>query len=545
MAKKLIFDLFLIVLIIFSLFQPANAAWWDKFGETKYGGKLTWRVEDFPTKFDPYNYVSLLSYPFEGLFMHNWTVDPDVWNFTMEWTPEEYWTGCLAKSWEWKDPQTMIIHIREGVHWQDIEPVKGREFTADDLEYHFDRVLGTGHGFTEPDPWFKGWIAGWEKAEAIDKYTVELKFKNPTGIINHWSLFEPATQYIAAPESVQRGIKEWKDCVGTGPWIIKDYVYDVSATLEKNPNYWGIDERHPQNKIPYMDEIRVVHILDEATAIAAIRTGKTDYIDRLGWQSAGNISKTNTELKQAAWPERNFILEFRCDKEPFTDIRVRKALQMSIDRPTIAKSHYGGTVEGKPAGILSPDYKGFVVPYDQWPQATKDEYSYNPEKAKALLVEAGYPKGFSTNVIVMESMDRELIQIIKAYFMDIGVDMEIRVMDFGSAFSLVKAGKHDQMFMWVSMAGVPPLVAMENDKSTKSFKHHNDLTYDAIIDKFRKSNSIDEAQKYTKEADMYFIQHHWRLEIFPRADFIFWQPRFKGYTGQRTSAHTWARCWVD
>ena len=111
------------------------------------------------------------------------------------------------------------------------------------------------------------------------------------------------------------------------------------------------------------------------------------------------------------------------DKAPFTDIRVRQALQMAIDRKAIAASYFDGIIDGVPAGIISPLQIGWCTPYEKWSEDLKQLYSYNPEKAKKLLAEAGYPKGFDTNIIASQTGDLELLQIIKSMFQDIAVPL--------------------------------------------------------------------------------------------------------------------------
>ena len=121
---------------------------------------------------------------------------------------------------------------------------------------------------------------------------------------------------------------------------------------------------------------------------------------------------------------------------------------MAIDRKEIAKSLYGDTVPGIPTGVVAQSLKEYCYEYKNWPQELKDEYAYNPEKAKQLLAEAGYPNGFKTNVYTMGSFN-ELLEIYKSYFEDIGVDMEIKVMEGATYNNFVRMqSKHDQMAEW-------------------------------------------------------------------------------------------------
>jgi ABC-type transport system substrate-binding protein len=121
-------------------------------------------------------------------------------------------------------------------------------------------------------------------------------------------------------------------------------------------------------------------------------------------------------------------------------------MQMAIDLPTIAKSYYCGTVDPFPCTLTSRDMKGWGFPYDEWPQDLKDEYAYNPTKAKKLLADAGYPNGFKTNIIVDAAGDIDLLKIVKSYFADIGIEMDMRVKETAEWIDFVQIGhKHDQL----------------------------------------------------------------------------------------------------
>ena len=90
--------------------------------------------------------------------------------------------------------------------------------------------------------------------------------------------------------------------------------------------------------------------------------------------------------------------------------------------------------------------KGWGFPYEEWPQDLKDEYAYNPTAAKKLLADAGYPNGFKTNIVADAAGDMDLLQIVKSYFADIGIDMDIRPMETAAWIAFVQIGhKHDQL----------------------------------------------------------------------------------------------------
>ena len=164
-----------------------------------------------------------------------------------------------------------------------------------------------------------------------------------------------------------------------------------------------------------------------------MRAGKIDLITPVSFQDAQAIQKTNPEILQIPIPFRQTVsLDPRVDKAPFNDIRVRKAMQMAIDLPAIAKGYYQGAVEAYPSTLSSRDMKGVGFPYEEWPQDLKDEYAYSPEAAKKLLADAGYPNGFKTNIVADAAGDMDLLRVVKSYFNQVGIDMEIRLMDTAS-----------------------------------------------------------------------------------------------------------------
>jgi len=143
------------------------------------------------------------------------------------------------------------------------------------------------------------------------------------------------------------------------------------------------------------------------------------------------FKKPNPEIVQLGIPlGQASTVDPRNDAAPFTDIRVRQAMQMAINLPDIAKSYYQGTAEPVPASMTSRYMKGgYGFPYEDWPQDLKDQYTYNPTAAKQLLATAGFPSGFKTTIIADAAADPDLLQIVKSYFSAVGIDMTIQTMD--------------------------------------------------------------------------------------------------------------------
>jgi peptide/nickel transport system substrate-binding protein len=236
-----------------------------------------------------------------------------------------------------------------------------------------------GHGFTEPSPVFGNFLANIDSVEAIDDDTFVFHFITTSMFTNFMIVNDPAGCNAIEPrELLEAGSTEWQNAVGTGPFILTELIPDSSVTFTKNPNYWGYDERHPENQIPYVDEVKLLCIPDISTALSALRTGQIDWMDGLTWIDADFLEQTNPELTMYSRPWNGIALEMRCDHEPFTDIRVRKAMNMAINREEIAEEYYGGIVSGTPVGWISPMNKGWVLPYEEWPEDVQAGYSYDP-----------------------------------------------------------------------------------------------------------------------------------------------------------------------
>ncbi len=304
-----------------------------------------------------------------------------------------FMTKGLAKSWEIIDNKTIIFHLNEGIKWQNKPPVNGREVTAEDLKWGYERMMKI------PQSGLPGYalLLGGITYTAVDKYTFRMDFGTPdlrmALTLMDW--------YRVAPREVIEtyGNQEnWRNVVGNGPFMLKDYVPGSSITYAKNPDYWETD---PQgNRLPYINGISLSIMPDESTRYAALRTGKLDIYNFARWSNAADSLKSNPELQTTGnFPYSPVSLLIECDKAPFNNVNVRRALVMAIDRNAIIQGYHKGnscnwvTVMGPPGNPL-------YWAVDELPASTKELFNYQPEKARQLLAEAGYPSGFATVIEV-------------------------------------------------------------------------------------------------------------------------------------------------
>ena len=522
--------------------------WWDRLGQPQYGDEMVIRIERDIVNFDPYfteGLTGIYGAWLERLVCDDWTMDPAEWDYRIAWHPRRYQKGNMAESWEFPDPTTHVIHIRRGVRYQNRPPSNGREFTSDDVLFHYHRIYGLGGGFTKPSPYrdtdirFKDIIS----ITAPDKYTIVFKFKTPNPDFIMETLHNVGlAQCLENRDVVKKwgDMRDWRHAIGTGPFILQDFLPGNSATLVKNPDYWGHDERHPQNKLPYIDKLKFLIIPNESEAIEAMRAGKIDCMNQISYKGAQALQKTNPEIIQIATPGAPALtLQPRNDRAPYNDLRVRKAIQMAVDLPTIAKTYYEGSVDPYPSTLTATKYmKGWGFPYEEWPQELKDEYAYNPAAAKQLLADAGYPHGFRTNVLATADADMDLLKIVQSYFAAIGIEMGIRVMKTADWIQYVEIDcKHDQLiYRPYGPLGhtYAPLRAITRFQTGYSANHMmvSDPVFDSYYPKALAADTEDKLKQVLRDANERVAQQHYALSLLLPLQYSLCQPWLKGFNAQ-------------
>jgi peptide/nickel transport system substrate-binding protein len=456
-------------------------------------------------------------------------------------------TGFLAESWDMPDGQTIVFHIRRGCNFF-INPdsaatklVNGREFNADDAVFNLNRV------FFEAKASDKYTIAADQKPlsiKATDKYTVEIKV-NP--VYQGLMLTQCGSgTFMYAPEVIKQygNINDWKNACGTGPFMLKDYVTGSSMTYVRNPNYWKKDPYGPGkgNQLPYVDGVRGINIPDLSTQIAAFTTGKLDRMTNMTLEDKTMIAKTRPDViinKRIAPP---FVISGRVDKNlPFNDIRVRQALNMATDKADILKSLFQG--QGYMLGYPysnAPCHSEYYTPLEQQPQAVKDLFTYNPDKAKKLLADAGFPNGFKTQILCQATVFRgvvgpDFLSIIKQMWAKVGVDVEIKPVE-STVFQSMRRGRtFDQMIFDDGKGYGWPY--QFNMFRLESFDDVAQWETPVVRDYYNKIQAVlfkDPAamNKLLKDFGPYVLEQAPGVWL-PTADYYtLWQPWIKNYSGE-------------
>ena len=537
----------------------------------EYGGTLTYAKKHEPPHTDSWfgsPAGAAHSGVVEKLADGNWGIDRNEHHFKSNFTPLFAIRGQLAESWEQPDPLTIVFKIRQGVHWHKKAPMNGRAHTAEDVVFNFHRLTGMGSGFTEPSTVAIAINAvPFESISATDKDTVVFKLKQPQPGALMTILDDPFV-FIQPPEVIRQhgDVKDWRNLVGTGPFMLTDWVEGSSMTWVKNPHYWGSDEKYPNNRLPYVDELRALILPEDPTILAALRSGKLDYIGHLGVSQiftideAESLKKTNPEIALhpfAFRSETSFATAVR--KPPFDDLRVRIALQKALDLETINETYFRGWAEWKPMGLNGIGLKGYVIPFDEWPEALQQEYTYDPDGAEKLLDEAGYPRGadgirFKTVLIHFNRWDLAFRELVANYWGKIGVAVEIQEVD-GTTYGVYHTRKqlHEGIIDAVPGYEWNPLGQLIWNSSAGpalNFTDAQDPVYDAMVEAANAATTLEEQQKVIIEADMYIIKNHWYIWGGRAPQFNANQPWLIGYNGEMQMGNmalngVFARLWID
>ncbi|MBI2829931.1 MAG: ABC transporter substrate-binding protein [Chloroflexi bacterium] len=528
----------------------------------KYGGVL--RVVNAA---DVVNFDEIVGYPYtnttffttnESLLSGDWTKGPAGGYGSNEasWsTLSDRWdqkAGRVAESWELPskmegETAAVIYHIRKGIRWA-LNPnseasrlVSGREVTADDVVFSLKQNISDKRAFLyNQNPELRP-----AKITAVDKSTVKVEFP--------WAAFESAVSRfgdnarIVPPEVIQKlgDMNDWKRSVGTGPFMLTEVVPGSGATFVRNPNYWMKDPIGPGkgNQLPYLDGVKILVITDASTRYAAFRTAKIDQISAVDWEEAGRLRKANPQLKSSEYQTSGAgnAIGMRIDKVPFNDVRVRRAMLMSIDFEGIKNKLYSGNAQilTWPVKFIK-EYGGAYIGLDdpEMPESVRELYSYNPEKAKKLLSEAGYPNGFKTWVNYTNTAEAtDYFSVLKDMWAKVGVQAELRPMESGAKETMRRQKTHEQMMDGIGATPVATLYKMNAFRGITAPTNVSMVNDPIVNDTFEKIQiamvtSQTEADRLHRELMKHVLGQAWAIPQVQPPEYTLWWPWLKNYSGE-------------
>jgi len=395
---------------------------------------------------------------------------------------------------------------------------------------------------------FKGFSG---EVYAEGRYTVVIEFtKYDPGWF--WTLGYEDFALIAPPEI--EGSREWKDQVGTGPFMLKEYAIGSHFTYERNPNYWKTTIINGvEYQLPFVDELVCPIIPDAAIQVAALRTGKLDYFSEVPTQYWDNLEETALGIQSSKYAGASGEgICFMTTDPPFDSREVRRALMVGTDMKACADLlglgplpiHWWPIWPGHPETIRTP--------LEELPAETRLLYDYNPELARQMLADAlGHDDGLEIEMTVKAwSHLLDMAALVAYQWEKIGVEVEILSTE-PTVYSRVK---HDSQFtdcidtyMGTGNPLMLPLLYLETGVFY-NFGDYSDEWYDEFCVKMRAEFDEDKRNALIKEAAVYVVNEVPFIPLRPHMQAVYWWPWLKNYYGEvmgRTYHVPLFYAWID
>ena len=354
----------------------------------------------------------------------------------------------------------------------------------------------------------------------LDDYTLELKLAKPFGPF--LSLLSMSTAYVVPKEEVERlGQDFGMHPVGTGPYILGEWKHGQSVTLSARDDYF--EGRSSLKGIYY----RIIP--EDLTAVIEFETGGLDallipapeyrrYTESPKWKGL--------LLSQVGM--NTYYLGMNCERGPLKDPRVRRAVSSAIARARILSTIY----EGRGVLAYGPVPRSLLT----LPPCCAEPYPYNPESARRLLKEAGYPSGFAMKIYIgadQETLD--MVEVVQQYLKAVGIEASIVQLEWSAFKQATNDGEADAFWLsWQADYPDPenflyPVFYSQNVGSAGNRARFKDGEFDALITKAQSEPDPDRRDKLYREAQVRVVEMAPWVFFWHKKDFLVRQPWIEGY----------------
>lgn len=440
----------------------------------------------------------------------------------------------LARSWEVApDGLTYWFRLREGVRFHD-----GTPFNAAAVKWNFDRWHYEDHPYHKGNFQYWQYVAGFNETihsvEAVDDATVQINLKRVHGpFLLNLALFAFG---FFSPSAMERDYEAaLRNPVGTGPFRFVARVPGDRVELERNPDYWG--------EPAMLDRVVIRTLPDNAARYLALRSGSVDMIEG---PNADDVASARRDrgLNIVLRPALNIgYIGFNLNARPFDDVRVRRAVGAAIDRATIVSALYGSTAQ-LASQLVPPSMLGWN-PEVKGPQ-------HNPDLARRLLADAGFPSGFATDFWYMPVNRpympdaRAIGEAIAFDLGKVGIRTTLKTEDWGTFLTGRTQGKYPLYELgWIGDNGDP-----DNFLFTFFGNYAGENTWDnpAVRDLVRRAqasgDSIERAELY-RQVNAAVDQELPRLPLAHNQTALIARSYVKGFVANPTAHEYFNSVWLD
>jgi peptide/nickel transport system substrate-binding protein len=398
------------------------------------------------------------------------------YNDNMELAPE------LATSWEQsEDGLTWTFTLREGVKFSN-----GRDFTADDVVYSFQRIHDPALGSGDVSN------CGGEGATfaAPDPLTFTITTTEPNAILPV-NIAGAASCAIIAQESVGEN-GQIVVPIGTGPFSIESVTGTINMRLVKNPYYW-------QEGLPYLDAVEIVVMSESAVREAALLGGEVDWIMDPAPQSYDALKNSPDIVVSEAAQLAYTYLGLNLNREPLNDMRVRQAIAFAIDRQQICEAGAFGLC----TPVQGPTAPGSAWYFDYIP------YTRDLDKARQLLGEAGVGDGFDMEIMATSTYEETVrqAQVIQQNLAEVGIRVSISTPEFSEWLDRQGEGNFDAFNLsWIALTDANDyFFAQHRTGEVFNFTGFSNAEFDRLVDQGRMTSDFDERYSLYEQANTILV----------------------------------------
>ena len=430
--------------------------------------------------------------------------------------------AALAESWTIGDDNlTWTFSLKKGVTFHD-----GSDFTAEDVAYTVE-VCRTSL--------LKNFTASIDRVEVVDPYTVKIITKAPTAV-----LLESLAALRILPKAYRTKLGETafnQAPVGTGPYVFVEWVKEDHISMKANEQYWGGS--------PKIKKVTFRPISNAATRTAALLTGEVDIIEDVPVRDVDKLKNTEGLSVVDRPSERLIYLHvdshrpqgpgiIGLDKNPLADLRVRKALSLAINRDSIVKMIMNGNAYATNQMVLK-GRRGYV---EDMPAP-----KYDPEEAKKLLAEAGYPDGFKVYLDAPNGRypnDGQVAQALASQLTKAGIQIELRLHPKTTFFDFVRPGDKSSLVMtgWSEPIDVGEMASVlfytrgkNPAKGGSNRGHYANPGFDALVDEADGTADPGKRRVILEKAarmivdDGGIVPLYFQQDLYGKKDAVVFEPR--------------------
>lgn len=453
-------------------------------GTPQYGGAVVYGLIADPGDLDEQEGVTnyWCSSQFNGFLFH---INLDTDKMMLQ----------MADTFEQPDETTYIWKLKPGIRFHNVDPVYGREVTADDVVYSMTRRRDDPVCLNDKQ-FLANFTAGFE---AVDPLTFKLTTKQP---------YRPTIDELGNPsypiiphEAVEKFGNLKNNPVGCGPYILTEFVRAEKVKMRKNSDYFMTGR-------PYLDSIEWQIILDPGTCLEAFKTGKHDFttvaLDKLKVAELQKIPHVVVRETPSFWTN---TLLLRVDQDPFKDPHTWEAIDLAVDRDDLINKMAFG--EGQYTGPVSASLTRYSLPQ----QELRDFYKVDLAKAKQLLSAAGFADGLEFDCPVQNVANMsKFAEVLKEQLAKINVKMNIQLKELGTFLAQNLYGRNFQGAIFYNLPYVEPDRPLcqwySKGQAGFSFTGYSNPAMDAWIEKERAEFDGEKRAQIILDAQRAMIREH-------------------------------------